>query len=284
MPASRIAAFTPSATFSTMAGRPISSGLSSLLMAVPMVRRAFEAGPVLSLRAKMVAWGVMTPSQPPDHTIGMSAMSPSLRRPLLSSTRRNAWSARMRVKSFTPPLPSVLPITAMTWSAVNWPWRMQASSPEASCTLFSSTLATSMAIPLCPRFFCLPSGRARPRHHLTADHLLVAFATIDDRPVLAAPVLELRPQGKGGRFVERERVRAYPGRQHNAVIVARPGKRHFALAHVVQEQVRLARERVAPAAAAGGEHAHHLTGQHGFAVDETPEVARRTLDIDRYAE
>jgi hypothetical protein len=29
-----------------------------------------------------------------------------------SSTRRNAWSARMRVKSFTPPLPSVLPTTA----------------------------------------------------------------------------------------------------------------------------------------------------------------------------
>jgi hypothetical protein len=68
----------------------------------------------LSLRAKIVACGVMTPSQPPDHTIGMSAMSASLRRPLFNSTRRNAWSARMRVKSFTPPLPSVLPITAMT--------------------------------------------------------------------------------------------------------------------------------------------------------------------------
>jgi hypothetical protein len=48
-------AFTPSATFSTIAGRPISSGLSSLLMAVPMVKRGFEAGPVLSLRAKIVA-------------------------------------------------------------------------------------------------------------------------------------------------------------------------------------------------------------------------------------
>src|SRR4029077_9073634 len=284
MPASRIAAFTPSATFSTIAGRPISSGLSSLLMAVPMVRRGFEAGPVLSWRAKIVAWGVMTPSQPPDHTIGMSAISASPRRPLLSSTRRNAWSARMRVKSFTPPLPSVLPITAMTWSAVNWPWRIQASSPEASCTLFSSTFATSMAILLLPRLFCLPSGRTRPRHHLAAEHLLVAFAAIDDRPVLAAAGLELRPQGKGRRFVERERVRAYPRRQHNAVIIARRGKRHFALDHVAQDQIRLARERVAPAAAAGGEHAHDLTGQHRFAIDQPAEVARRTFDIDRQAE
>src|SRR3954471_18137131 len=190
----------------------------------------------------------------------------------------------MRVKSFTPPLPSVLPITAMTWSAVNWPWRIQASSPEASCTLFSSTLATSMAIPLCPRFFCLPSGRARPRHHLAADHLLVAFAAIDDRPLLAAAGLELRPQGKGRPFVERDRVRAYPRRQHNAVIIARRGKRHFALGHVAQDQVRLACERVAPAAAAGGEHAHDLAGQHGFAIDEPAEVARRTFDIDRHAE
>ena len=123
MPASFIAAFTASATFSTMAGRPMSSGKSSTLIAVPMASRDFDAGPVLPLAANTVACGVMTPSQPPDHTIGIFAISASLRLPFLSSTRRNAWSARMRVKSLTPPLPSVLPITAMTSSAVNWPAR-----------------------------------------------------------------------------------------------------------------------------------------------------------------
>src|ERR1700704_6200446 len=246
MPALRIAAFTPSATFSTIAGRPISSGLSSALMAVPMVRRGFEAGPGFSLRAENVAWGGVTPSQPPDHTIGMSAISGSPRRPLFSSTRRNAWSARMRVKSFTPPLPSVLPITAMTWSAVNCPLRIQASSPEASCTLFSSTFATSMAILLFPRLFCVPSGRTRPRHKLAAEHLLVAFAAVDDRPVLAASGLKPGPQCRRRLLVERERVCARCRHQHNAVIVAGRHERHLALDHVVPDQLRLAFERIAP--------------------------------------
>ena len=71
MPASFIAAFTASATFSTMAGRPMSSGNSSTLIAVPMASRDFDAGPVLPLRANTVACGVITPSQPPDHTIGI---------------------------------------------------------------------------------------------------------------------------------------------------------------------------------------------------------------------
>src|SRR5688572_25314945 len=52
----------------------------------------------------------------------------------------------MRVKSLTPPLPSVLPTTATTSSAVNWPARMRSSRPDASCTLLSSTFATSTAI------------------------------------------------------------------------------------------------------------------------------------------
>ena len=161
MPASRIAALTASATFATIAGRPMSSGKSSALIAVPIARRGCEDGPVLPLRANTVACGVMTPSQPPDQTIGIAAICSSLRLPRLASTRRNAWSARMRVKSLTPPLPSVLPMTAITSSAVNWPLAMQASSPEASCTVLSSTFATSIAIsylscttrrlPACPR-------------------------------------------------------------------------------------------------------------------------------------
>ena len=71
MPALRMAARTPSATFSTIAGRPISSGKISALIAVPMTSRDLSAGPVLALRANTVACGVMTPSQPPDQTIGI---------------------------------------------------------------------------------------------------------------------------------------------------------------------------------------------------------------------
>ena len=87
MPASRIAARTPSATFSTIAGRPISSGKISALIAVPMTRRDLLAGPVLALRANTVACGVITPSQPPDQTIGIFAISASERLPSFFSTR-----------------------------------------------------------------------------------------------------------------------------------------------------------------------------------------------------
>src|SRR6267143_5857649 len=52
----------------------------------------------------------------------------------------------MRVKSLTPPLPSVLPMTATTSSALNWPARIRSSRPEASCTCLRMTFATSIAI------------------------------------------------------------------------------------------------------------------------------------------
>jgi hypothetical protein len=80
-PASRIAARTPSATFSTIAGRPMSSGRSSALMAAPMTSRDWLADPLRSFRAKTVACGVSTPSQPPDHTMGTRAIASALRRP-----------------------------------------------------------------------------------------------------------------------------------------------------------------------------------------------------------
>src|SRR5450759_657541 len=44
-----------------MASRPMSSGNSSALSAVPMASRASSAGPLLSLRANTVACGVITP-------------------------------------------------------------------------------------------------------------------------------------------------------------------------------------------------------------------------------
>ncbi len=166
MPASRMAARTPSATFSTIAGRPMSSGKISALIAVPMTSRDLLAGPVLALRANTVACGVITPSQPPDQTIGILAISASERLPCFFSTARNAWSARMRVKSLTPPLPSVLPMTAITLSALNCPLRMQASTPEASCTFFNSTLATSIAITRNPHLVFITVMRGLdPRIH-----------------------------------------------------------------------------------------------------------------------
>src|SRR6266446_2095169 len=115
-------------------------------MAVPITRRDLSADPFVSFLANTVPLGVMTPSQPPDHTIGTVATSASLRVPCFNSTRRKAWSARRRVKSLTPPLPSVFPTTATTWSAVNCPARMRSSRPEPSWTLLSSTFATSTAI------------------------------------------------------------------------------------------------------------------------------------------
>ena len=73
-----------------MAGRPMSSGKISALIAVPMASRDFAAGPALALRAKIVACGVMTPSQPPDQTMGIFAISASERLPSFFSTPRNA--------------------------------------------------------------------------------------------------------------------------------------------------------------------------------------------------
>ena len=81
-------------------------------------------GPVLPLRGehrRMRRDDAVAAARP--HHRDLVRSSASLRLPCFSSTRRNAWSARMRVKSLTPPLPSVLPITAMTSSAVNLPGR-----------------------------------------------------------------------------------------------------------------------------------------------------------------
>ena len=114
-------------------------------MAKPTARRG-SVPPVSLVRANTVACGQRMPSVPPDQTMGIWATSEAGRVPLSMSTLRKAPSARRRVKSFTPPLPSVLPTTAITSSAANTPWSMRAARPEASLTLSSTTLRTSMAI------------------------------------------------------------------------------------------------------------------------------------------
>src|SRR5262245_23377647 len=265
MPASRIAAFTPSATFSTIAGRPISSGFNSALIAAPMVSLLFEAGPVFSFLANTVACGVMTPSQPPDQTIGIRATSASLQ-PCLMSTRRNAWSARMRVKSLTPPLPSVLPITATTSLAANWPARMRSSSPEASCTVLSSTFATSIAIlallPVCHFGITRPAVDHGGRSRALRSH---SRAQLNGRHGIDGIAI--------GRIDE-----------HNAVALSRGRDRDLVLHHVAQHPLRLALERVAPAPATRGQHAHDLARAHRLAIHQAAELAWRALRVDTDAE
>lgn len=82
-----------------MAGRPMSSGRITSLMATPTETRGSsvtgaEDG---STVAKIVACGLSTPSVPPDHTSGTWATSSGVRLPRATSTSRNARSARMRV-------------------------------------------------------------------------------------------------------------------------------------------------------------------------------------------
>src|SRR5215471_13438599 len=279
MPASRIAALTASATFSTIAGRPISSGKSSALIAVPTARRDFDAAPVLPLLANTVAWGVITPSQPPDQTIGMAAISASLRLPCFCSARRKAWSARMRVKSFTPPLPSVLPMTAITSSALNCPRAMQASSPEASCTVLSSIFATSIAIR--PRLLRLG---VHPRRTFAPRHPFVTRPAVDHRPRRSTLRAQIGPQLCRRRRVEIIALGRRAAAQHDAIIIPRRLPRYAALPHIARDQLWLAFERITPAAATRRDHAHHLSGQDRLAVDQAAEVARRAFEVDRDAE
>ena len=76
MPASAIAARTPSATFSTIGSRPISSGRIGSDMATPTASRFSSlAPPSPGTRAKTFMWGAITPSVPPDHTIGIWSIS-----------------------------------------------------------------------------------------------------------------------------------------------------------------------------------------------------------------
>ena len=187
-------------------------------------------------------------------------MSASLRLPFFSSTRRNASSARMRVKSLTPPLPSVLPITAMTSSAANWPLAMQASRPDASLTVFSSTFATSIAIPKLRPSCAAWLGRS-------ASHRIPARGRSSRAFCRAWPAWSSRSLAVAAASIVDRR------RQHDAVVVARRLRRHLAFDHVALHQLRLALERIAPAAAAGRDDPHDLAGQHRLAVDQAAEIA-----------
>ena len=78
-------------------------------------------------------------------------------------------------------------------------------------------------------------------------------------------------QGRRGRASTANRS-AGASLEHHAVIVACRGGRDFALDHVALNEFRLALQRVAPAAAAGGHDADNLPGPHRFAVDQAAEI------------
>src|SRR6185295_9380978 len=111
----------------------------------------------------------------------------------------------MRVKSLTPPFPSVFPMTPMTSSALYSPPVMPFSSPEASDTDFNSTLRTSIAIVFASRLRASEPfemcGRSRLARQVAAiglaDDLAVArddLAGLDrrDRPALERLAFEWR--------------------------------------------------------------------------------------------
>src|SRR6202011_60349 len=162
----------------------------------------------------------------------------SERLPSLRSTARNAWSARMRVKSLTPPLPSVLPITAITSSAANVPALMHASIPEASITVFNSTLETTIA---------MPSNSLRGR--ALFQHFEIARSAIDHAIRRTTFAAHFVAQRSGRSRIDPPLVRIAAGDEHDAVGVARCRRRHPALDDILAHQLRLALEWVTPSAA-----------------------------------
>jgi hypothetical protein len=139
--ASAMARRTPSATVATISGRPMCSGRITSLMATPTV-----SGARRPLGGRLVDPGEhggvgrehpVRPARPHHRDL---AHLGRVRVPCSISVARNAWSARMRVKSLTPPLPSVLPTTATTPSAGIVPSLIKPARPEASLTLSSTTL------------------------------------------------------------------------------------------------------------------------------------------------
>ncbi len=156
MPASRIAVCTAVIVSSICTLRPISSGRKLRVWAIPMLRRLLS--PALawargasstSLREKTVRCGESTPSVPPDMTkaiLSSTSDGGSLR--CGDSAWHSAATAYSRVKSLTPPFPSVLPSTARIDAGATLPASMNLISPETSPGPLVGMRQTSTAIML----------------------------------------------------------------------------------------------------------------------------------------
>ena len=252
-------------------------------MAVPMARRDLRGGAGLLVAGEdrgMRRDDAVAAARPHHRDRRRSPLRRAV--PCFSSTRRNAWSARMRVKSLTPPLPSVLPITAMTSSAVNWPVADAGLQPGGilhalqldlrDLNRHSFVLNCSLQA-ACPGITRRGASSRSPRRDRSSARALRARSRSSPRSVAVA-----------GSSIVNE-FRACLRHQHNAVIVARRRRRHLALDHVAQHQLRLALERIAPAAAAGGDArarpgrpapARRRRGRRGRAARRRGRRSRRT--------
>src|SRR6266404_5161286 len=185
----------------------------------------------------------------------------------------------MRVKSLTPPLPSVLPITAITSSAPNLPAAINPSRPLASWTVFSSTFATSIAIRWKLSFLILFHRfvLAHPRPVFAAQHLFIAFAAVNHGRRYISRLPQSGPERLRRDLVDHGPLAFSPLPKHHAIIRLGAGERNPALDHVAQHQFQFTLQRVAPAAATGGHHANHLPLQDRFAIDQAAEVISLAL-------
>src|SRR5262249_45109918 len=108
--------------------------LNTRVLATPATRpRPGRGAAGTSRRTKTVTCGVMMPSVPPDMMnctceVTASGVVPSR----AASSAAYADVAKPRLQSFTQPLPSVLPRTAMTSRAVTAPSSMSLASPLTS--------------------------------------------------------------------------------------------------------------------------------------------------------
>ncbi len=134
MPASAMAIRTARAVSSIWAARPSSSGRKARVCEMPTARRFAPPFPVAALRrVNTEACGLSTPSVPPDITMATRASTSSGSQPRLGA---RAWAkarqAYSRVKSLTPPLPSVLPRMATMSRASSVPARSSFVRPDTS--------------------------------------------------------------------------------------------------------------------------------------------------------
>ncbi len=132
-PASVIAAMTAAAVASRWAIRPTDSAGTSAANAMPIASAGDPEGCRAGIRANTAICGLNTPSVPPDNTQGTRIRAASGERSSRSaSSNISDWVKKPRVKSLTPPFPSVLPITAMTWAGSRLPVSKSVRRAETS--------------------------------------------------------------------------------------------------------------------------------------------------------
>ena len=148
---------------------------------------------------------------------------------------------------------------------------MQASRPDASCTLFNSTLATSMAIPIL-RFFM--RGLAWPLS-ITA----YPGAAVDHRRRARRAGLELLRAAP--RSPRRSRCGFHVAVEHHAIVLARGCERNLAFDHVALHN-SASRSSGSPQPPPPVVTTRTIwPAKHRLAVDQAAEVARRALGVDR---